>query len=615
MITLKWLGVAGATYTFSVTVDASNSSAPIPIAIAYEPYIIRNLDTSVSVTYEVRRKNGSTARSAALVFRIERQLGQNLVAPTVKEAPNNTNLDPTAAKDTLTIVVPHFTGMLNTDRISAIWTGAAGTPAEGSHTSTPVLVGTVGIKEIVIPNTVVAFNLGKPVTVRYSVIRDGTPVLSATLTLAVLPLSASALTAPKILQGANGGEGPELDVSALTSNATLRQASWPLIALGQYVWLRLRGTLANGAEYHKVLWQPPTGTTNSRWITNGYFDAAVLLSELKELKDGSTLTVEFKAALGRSQSEAEAVTFPSRTYTVRALVEVRPVITSVKDPQNVEIPDAGTTVHTSVTLSGSATKDQKVEIFDGASSKGIADVGSNGLWTYTVTGLSVAAHSFTAKALYGSGQVSTPAWTLTVVPELILDPAPMVLNGINLSLVGSGIDFAYTGTDPLNTTETRSPTGGHPPYVYTTSNPLVASVDNAGLVRSEGNGTATITVSDQKGTTATFQVETSNVTRCLFTPNLMDYSGYLRWVAGTGGRILTPPEIIIFYETIHHKFIIPPRGGNNFQAAWHGDTQYGGAIRFNTVLNVSERMRFGFGYYPPGTYKFQGIAFFSATPA
>ncbi|KAA8750029.1 hypothetical protein FE275_00020, partial [Pseudomonas koreensis] len=34
-------------------------------------------------------------------------------------------------------------------------------------------------------------------------------------------------------------------------------------------------------------------------------------------------------------------------------------------------------------------------------------------WELTLTGLSVAAHSFTAIALYGSGQVSA-AWTLTV---------------------------------------------------------------------------------------------------------------------------------------------------------------------------------------------------------
>ncbi|MHC2144258.1 Ig-like domain-containing protein [Pseudomonas sp. 210_17 TE3656] len=394
--------------------------------------------------------------------------------------------------------------MVSADLISVTWTGAAGTPAEGSHTSLPVPVGTVGIKEIVIPNTVVAFNLGKPVTVRYTVIRDGTPVSSATLILAVWPLSASALTAPRILQGANGGEGPELDVSALTSNATVRQVSWPLIALGQYVWLRLTGTLANGVEYHKVLWQPPSGQTSSSWITNGYFDVAVLLSDLKELKDGSMLTVEFKAALGRSQSEAEAVVFPIRTYTVK------------------------------------------------------------------------------------------------VRPELILDPTPMVLNGSNISLAGTGINYTHTGTDPLNTTGKRTPSGGRPPYTYTSSDPMIASVDSAGLVRSEGNGTATITVTDQNETTATFQVMASNVTRCLYNPTLMNYPEYKQWANATTGRTLTSPaEVSAIAARLGSKYRVPQNIQREYiyTDPFFSEEHIPGGGRWSQYINLQNSV---FSYIPPG---------------
>jgi hypothetical protein len=96
-----------------------------------------------------------------------------------------------------------------------------------------------------------------------------------------------------------------------------------------------------------------------------------------------------------------------------AIAAMTPTIASVKDPQNTEIPHNSTTTATTVTLSGKAVNSQRVEIFDGATSKGTAPVSANGDWSKEVTGLSLAAHSFTAKGLYGSNPVSA-ARTLTV---------------------------------------------------------------------------------------------------------------------------------------------------------------------------------------------------------
>ncbi|PWK40571.1 hypothetical protein C7534_1095, partial [Pseudomonas sp. OV226] len=93
-----------------------------------------------------------------------------------------------------------------------------------------------------------------------------------------------------------------------------------------------------------------------------------------------------------------------------------PTIDSVKgSPSNDEIADGSNTVETSVVLTGTASKGQKVDVLDGTVSKDqpIADP-TTGIWTLTVSGLAVAAHRFTAKALYGTGQVSAER-TLTVV--------------------------------------------------------------------------------------------------------------------------------------------------------------------------------------------------------
>ncbi len=103
-----------------------------------------------------------------------------------------------------------------------------------------------------------------------------------------------------------------------------------------------------------------------------------------------------------------------RTLTVTAATA--PTLTSVKgSPSGDEIPQGGSTVETAVTLSGVAAKGQKVEIFDGTVSKGQATAhATTGVWTLLVSALAVAAHSFTVKALYGSGAVSATR-TFTVI--------------------------------------------------------------------------------------------------------------------------------------------------------------------------------------------------------
>ena len=93
----------------------------------------------------------------------------------------------------------------------------------------------------------------------------------------------------------------------------------------------------------------------------------------------------------------------ARTFTVA--VATAPTITSVRDSKG-EVAAGGTTFDTSVTLSGKAFANQKVEIFDGEISKGQANVNASGDWTLPLTALGVSAHSITVKALYGNNPVS-----------------------------------------------------------------------------------------------------------------------------------------------------------------------------------------------------------------
>jgi hypothetical protein len=259
----------------------------------------------------------------------------------------------------------------------------------------------------------------------------------------------------------------------------------------------------------------------------------------------------------------EPVSTPPRTFTVVA--SATPVITAVKDTKNVVIPQGGTTADTSVTLEGTASKGLTVEIFDGTASKGTATADANtGIWKLPVTGLAVSptAHSFTAKAKYANEPVSTPPRTFTVVPALGLDPSPVTLNGYCFSIVGTTLGWEFSGTDKTGTYTDRVPTGGTPPYTYTSANPAVAAVDSRGRVRSTGNGSTRITATDRGLNTASYEVRVSNVRHLQHQPTPGYAQAVAAWVTAQGATTLT---------TSHHadlaRFAAP--GGANL-AYWLG---------------------------------------------
>ncbi|KJH79971.1 hypothetical protein UG46_27205, partial [Pseudomonas fluorescens] len=69
-----------------------------------------------------------------------------------------------------------------------------------------------------LPVTLTAYNLGKAVTVTYTVTRDGT-ALPDSLPLALNVQAISSLTTPLIPQAAQGGIGSELDLDSFTGDA------------------------------------------------------------------------------------------------------------------------------------------------------------------------------------------------------------------------------------------------------------------------------------------------------------------------------------------------------------------------------------------------------------
>lgn len=146
----------------------------------------------------------------------------------------------------------------------------------------------------------------------------------------------------------------------------------------------------------------------------------------------------------------------------------------------------------------------EVQIFVGDDLIGTTTANGNGIWSVTASGLTLGAHTFTAK----SAGVTSVAKTLSVIaqtPELVFDPSPVTLQGI-VYIVGEA-----TPTLPPGSTITRTATGGVPPYTYTSLNPAVANVNAAGLVSPRNNGTATITARDSAAQSKSFTVTVGNV--------------------------------------------------------------------------------------------------------
>jgi len=167
----------------------------------------------------------------------------------------------------------------------------------------------------------------------------------------------------------------------------------------------------------------------------------------------------------------------------------------------------------------------------------------------------VTPHSFTAKALYGSGQTST-AHTFTVKSELIVDITPLHLTGANISIAGTTLPWTRI-SDPTGTVAARPATGGQPPYTYETSNRLVASVDGNGVVRSTGNGTANITVKDSAGQSKNIPVTASRVQRLIHYGDItLLHSEYVGGVTADPGRstLTTYQGIIEFISLLNTLF-------------------------------------------------------------
>ena len=422
-ITLIWHGNPSASARIENLTFPMSGDLRVPIGKT--PYIDGNVNSYVDVWYEVRRNNIVIGSSLPLDLHVGAAAELPWPLPKLIDA-SNTERNPWPPVKPGTQYDSNTATLLITDSriqqhdvVGVVWR----LPDQSDLTVPWLDDETAGEARIAIPEDVLAKSLGKTVLVAYAVLRGGQVIGSSAPThFQIGALPPSALSELFIVEAAGSGMGPELDVSGLSgAEAHITVGKWPLIAVGQTTWLRLNGTLADNSAYVKHVLDGSTGVNNA-WKDNGSYTWPTPASELKNLKDGSTLTVTLKVALDKGSNESLAAAFTSKTYTVKALVDSKPTITNVTDSRG-PVANGGITFDAQVTVTGTATPNRQVEVFDGASFKGTPTANASGVWSLTVTGLGSGAHSITATALYGAGQTSN-AYTFT----RLVDSKPTITN-------------------------------------------------------------------------------------------------------------------------------------------------------------------------------------------
>ncbi|MBK5001686.1 hypothetical protein IAE37_003962 [Pseudomonas sp. S31] len=532
-IILSWAGLPGASYSDYIDVNAANLGSPIGFDIAYTPYIIGNLNGSVAVSYRVTRASGGTASSLTLPVQVQRQADETLVPPTVLEAPNGT-LDPLQALNGATVRV-EYDGMLTTHNLAVSW---AGTNDANTWESTPKPGSAFGYVDFPVPVSVVAASQGKSITVMYAVERNDSPEGSLPLELLVNELTLKDLPEPVVPQA--NQDTRVLALESLIGDASVTVAPWPLIAERQRVWIKIEGTLENGSAH---TFYPANGVSVTAEQVSQGMDISVPRTELEKLKHAADMTVTTLVAFDQTGNEALATEFRPASYKLEKLDVVTPTIDSVKDDAGNTVAKGGSTTSTTLVLTGKASIRQQVQILDGANVKQTVPTDANGNWTSTLTSLSTANHSFTAKALYASNPVSA-AWAVTVLPKLDF-----------------GSDYTFTASQyvidktkkpahpPLGAKFTRAAQGGAPPYTYTSADTSIASVNStSGQVTVWKNGTVRMSVTDSKQNQAHYDLRVSNVKTVQYIGQRNDWTAASQYARQAGGQLPTKVDIQALYN-------------------------------------------------------------------
>lgn len=378
-------------------------------------FVTPNIGQHVKVRYSVlRASNKQYEHSATLNLLIGELVGE-LPPPEVVQAPDKT-LNPMDGLSGVDINASYSSMNPDRDMIRLKWLG---TPGAGTSDDLELPGSPTGTVQFHLPPSVIGANIARTVSVEYEVTRYTLTTPSQMLDLYVSDFQdpENELPHPQVPQAQNN----VLDLMTFSGDAEAVLAIWPYIALKQHLWFYLTGQTSSGASHTIPL---ITGQEITPTQVSSGLNETLPRSELMKLGHSTPATVICKVAFDGSEKEDTARIFPQLPLTIRTRYDyVQPVITGVTDSRG-EVEEGGKTRDEKVTVTGTATRGETVELFDGTTtSMGTAQVDADSTWSCEIGPLTEKSYRISAKALYDADPVSSEPRTFTVkfaqTPEIL----------------------------------------------------------------------------------------------------------------------------------------------------------------------------------------------------
>lgn len=142
--------------------------------------------------------------------------------------------------------------------------------------------------------------------------------------------------------------------------------------------------------------------------------------------------------------------------------------------------------------------------------------------------------------------INFPITEYNIVSKLSVDNSLLTLDGISVR-----VNWPRSGADSIGNTAVRQAKGGHPNYTYTSNNQAVANVDPlSGKVTGNKNGTATISIKDDKNNTVSYPVTVRNVFNLITNDNFVTADKAVQWRQSlSNGTIISQAALLDMHRT------------------------------------------------------------------
>ncbi|EJM28978.1 MULTISPECIES: Ig-like domain-containing protein [Pseudomonas] len=352
-----------------------------------------------------------------------------------------------------------------------------------------------------IPKTAFPANMGTFLTFRYAVTQTGIyDQSSSAAKYSVINIDKPELKYPH-LTIAESVDNNTLDLNAFSGDAHWTLIAWLFIAIGTKMRVALSGTDSTGNQRVITLFD---GTVSANEVKTG-LSGTISRAELKKFKDGSQVS---GLSIANFSDKGGADTFfPMFECTIKTEMLLKPAITQLIDnqaPVTGSISNGGTCDDQTPELVGTATAGSKVNLFDNGNHIDQATADKAGIWRKTIS-IALGRHTLTAQTPDGLQQSAN--WIVTIASDLSI--------GGDASLRMSEyliVQLRPPVNPPPGAIYWQQASGGTGSLTYSSSNPSVARIhDSYGRVAVTGDGTTTISVTDQAGRRASYNLTVTGV--------------------------------------------------------------------------------------------------------